>query len=50
MQFYFCEKCKNFFSGNEVLIENDQPHCPHCGSIVKQAQAHVSRRGGGYRP
>jgi DNA-directed RNA polymerase subunit RPC12/RpoP len=50
MQFFFCESCKEFFSGGEVLIENDQPRCPHCGAVVVPAQAHVSRRGGGYRP
>ena len=48
--FYFCENCKEFFSWTEILVENDQPYCPRCGSIVKEAQAHVSRRGGGYRP
>jgi NAD-dependent SIR2 family protein deacetylase len=45
MDFFFCESCKEFFSGTEVLIENDRPHCPHCGAIVVSAQAHVDRRG-----
>jgi DNA-directed RNA polymerase subunit RPC12/RpoP len=48
--FYFCENCQKIFSWTEILVENNQPHCPRCSSIVKEAQAHVSRRGGGYRP
>jgi DNA-directed RNA polymerase subunit RPC12/RpoP len=43
--FYFCENCKEFFDGKEILIENGQLHCPHCGGPVKEAQAHVDRRG-----
>jgi hypothetical protein len=44
MDFFFCESCNEFFSNSEVLIENGQSHCPHCGAVVVQAKAHVSRR------
>jgi DNA-directed RNA polymerase subunit RPC12/RpoP len=44
MEFYFCENCKEFFDGNQILVENGQPRCPHCGTVVKQAQAHIDRR------
>jgi DNA-directed RNA polymerase subunit RPC12/RpoP len=43
--FYFCENCKKFFDNKEILIENGGLHCPHCGGPVKEAQAHVDRRG-----
>jgi DNA-directed RNA polymerase subunit RPC12/RpoP len=43
--FYFCENCKEFFEGKEILIENGGLHCPHCGGPVQQAEAHVDYRG-----
>jgi DNA-directed RNA polymerase subunit RPC12/RpoP len=43
--YYFCEHCKEFFNGKAILIEKGNLHCPHCGGPVKEAQAHVDRRG-----
>jgi DNA-directed RNA polymerase subunit RPC12/RpoP len=43
--FYFCENCKEFFDGKEIVIEKGSLHCPHCGGPVQRAEAHVDRRG-----
>jgi DNA-directed RNA polymerase subunit RPC12/RpoP len=45
VNFYYCEKCKDFFADKEIIIEKDNLHCPHCGSLVKRAEAHVDHRG-----
>jgi hypothetical protein len=39
-----CDYCMEHFAFQNVVIENDQLHCPYCGTVIKTAQAHVSRR------
>jgi phage/plasmid-associated DNA primase len=40
-----CEHCQEHFHAMDTIIENDGLHCPYCGSVMTQVQAHVSRRG-----
>jgi DNA-directed RNA polymerase subunit RPC12/RpoP len=40
-----CEYCMEHFHAMDAIIENDGLHCPYCGSIMAQVQAHVSQRG-----
>jgi phage/plasmid-associated DNA primase len=40
-----CDYCMKHFAFQYVVIENNQLHCPCCGTVIKTAQAHVSRRG-----
>jgi hypothetical protein len=40
-----CDYCMERFAFHHVVIENNLLHCPHCGTVVKMAQGHVSRRG-----
>jgi phage/plasmid-associated DNA primase len=31
---YSCEYCKEEFNRPEIIVENNQPRCPHCGSLM----------------
>jgi phage/plasmid-associated DNA primase len=31
-----CEYCAEHFHINDIIIENDEDHCPYCGSILKK--------------
>jgi phage/plasmid-associated DNA primase len=42
--FLKCEYCKEQFHVENIIIENDQDHCPYCGSVVKQALPRTNRR------
>jgi hypothetical protein len=43
--FINCKHCKEHFYFADVVIKDNQLHCPHCGTVIKTTQAHVSRRG-----
>jgi phage/plasmid-associated DNA primase len=42
--FLKCEYCKEHFHVDDIILENDQDHCPYCGFVVKQALPHTNRR------
>jgi DNA-directed RNA polymerase subunit RPC12/RpoP len=31
---YFCEHCGESFNPKQVIVENNQPRCPHCGGLM----------------
>jgi phage/plasmid-associated DNA primase len=31
---YSCEYCKEEFNRPEIIVENNRPRCPHCGSLM----------------
>jgi DNA-directed RNA polymerase subunit RPC12/RpoP len=46
IHFYHYVNCKKFFDNKELLIDKGALRCPHCGSPVSPAQAHVDHKGG----
>jgi phage/plasmid-associated DNA primase/DNA-directed RNA polymerase subunit RPC12/RpoP len=40
-----CENCAENFHIEDIIIENDQDHCPYCGSILKKSIPNKGRKG-----